>query len=140
MFSKPKSTDLKNVSQNSLNEIIDPNEEKNSEKKEQNIIKRNENSPPSLLSTDLFIKGNLTTNGDIQIEGGVDGNIKAHLLTIGKDAKIKGEINSDELIVNGHVAGTIRARKVTLTSSAKVEGDIIHQTIAIETVLILKVQ
>ena len=133
MFSKPKSTDLKKVSENSLNEIIEPKIEEISENIEQNIIKRNENSPPSLLSSDLFIKGNLTTNGDIQIEGEVEGNIKANLLTIGKNAKIKGELNTDELIVNGHVSGTIRAKKVTLTSSAKVEGDIIHQNIAIET-------
>ena len=60
-------------------------------------------------------------------------NIKANLLTIGKYAKIKGEIISDELIVNGFISGTIRAKKVTLTSSAKVEGDIIHLSIAIET-------
>ena len=133
MFSKSKSTDSKKVSENSLNEIIEPKIDEISENVEQNIIKRNDNSPPSLLSSDLFIKGNLTTNGDIQIEGGVEGNIKANLLTIGKEAKIKGEINTEELIVNGHVSGTIRAKKVTLTSSAKVEGDIIHQTIAIET-------
>ena len=133
MFSKSKSTDSKKVSENSLNEIIEPKIDDISENVEQNIIKRNENSPPSLLSSDLFIKGNLTTNGDIQIEGGVEGNIKANLLTIGKEAKIKGELNTEELIVNGHVSGTIRAKKVTLTSSAKVEGDIIHQTIAIET-------
>ena len=133
MFSKSKSTDSKKVSENSLNEIIEPKIDDISENVEQNIIKRNENSPPSLLSSDLFIKGNLTTNGDIQIEGGVEGNIKANLLTIGKEAKIKGEINTDELIINGHVSGTIRAKKVTLTSSAKVEGDIIHQTLAIET-------
>ena len=133
MFSKSKSTDSKKVSENSLKEIIEPKIDDISENVEQNIIKRNENSPPSLLSSDLFIKGNLTTNGDIQIEGGVEGNIKANLLTIGKEAKIKGELNTEELIVNGHVSGTIRAKKVTLTSSAKVEGDIIHQTIAIET-------
>ena len=80
-----------------------------------------------------FIKGNLTTSGDIQIEGEVEGNIKASLLTVGQNAKIKGEINTNELIINGFVSGTIRSKKVTLTSSAKVEGDIIHNTIAIET-------
>ena len=133
MFSKSKSTNSKKASEHSLNEIIEQKMEEVSENVEQNIIKRNENSPPSLLSTDLFIKGNLTTNGDIQIEGEVEGNIKANLLTIGKEAKIKGELNTDELIINGHVSGTIRAKKVTLTSSAKVEGDIIHQTLAIET-------
>ena len=133
MFSKSKPANSKKVPENSLNEIIESKIEEVSENVEQNIIRKNENSPPSLLSNDLFIKGNLTTNGDIQIEGEVEGNIKANLLTIGKEAKIKGEINTDELIINGHVSGTIRAKKVTLTSSAKVEGDIIHQTLAIET-------
>ena len=133
MFSKSKSTNSKKASEHSLNEIIEQKMEEVSENVEQNIIKRNENSPPSLLSTDLFIKGNLTTNGDIQIEGEVEGNIKASLLTVGQNAKIKGEINTNELIINGFVSGTIRSKKVTLTSSAKVEGDIIHNTIAIET-------
>ena len=89
-------------------------------------------SPPSLLSIDLFIKGNLNTQGDIQIEGSIDGNIKASLLTVGQGAVIKGEINADEVVINGRVSGTIRGEKVHLTSSAKVEGDIIHKSIAIE--------
>ena len=89
-------------------------------------------SPPSLLSTDLFIKGNLSTSGDIQIEGSVEGNIKASLLTIGQSALIKGEITADEVVVNGNISGTIRGERVHLTSSAQVEGDIIHGSIAIE--------
>ena len=133
MFSKPKSNDNNKNSENSINEIIKPDLNKISDNDEKNIIKGSENSPPSLLSTDLFIKGNLTTSGDIQIEGQVEGNIKASLLTVGQNAKIKGEISTNELIINGFVSGTIRSNKVTLTSSAKVEGDIVHNTIAIET-------
>jgi cytoskeletal protein CcmA (bactofilin family) len=133
MFSKPKSNEIKKVSDGSTNELVDAELTKNTNSIEKNIIKDTENSPPSLLSSDLFIKGNLTTSGDIQIEGEVEGNIKASLLTVGQNAKIKGEINTNELIINGFVSGTIRSKKVTLTSSAKVEGDIIHNTIAIET-------
>ena len=133
MFSKPKSNEIKKVSDGSTNELVDAELTKTTNSIEKNIIKDTENSPPSLLSSDLFIKGNLTTSGDIQIEGEVEGNIKASLLTVGQNAKIRGEINTNELIINGFVAGTIRSKKVTLTSSAKVEGDIIHNTIAIET-------
>ena len=133
MFSKPKSNEIKKVSDGSTNELVDAELTKTTNSIEKNIIKDTENSPPSLLSSDLFIKGNLTTSGDIQIEGEVEGNIKASLLTVGQNAKIKGEINTNELIINGFVSGTIRSKKVTLTSSAKVEGDIIHNTIAIET-------
>ena len=88
--------------------------------------------PASILSSDLLITGNLKTTGDIQVEGRVDGDIRAHLLTIGDGATVKGEIIADDVVVNGHVIGRVRGLKVRLTSTARVEGDIIHKTIAIE--------
>ncbi|KEO52005.1 bactofilin family protein [Thioclava pacifica] len=87
---------------------------------------------PSVLSSDLTITGNIKTTGDIQIEGVVEGDIRAHLLTVGESATIKGEITADDVVVNGRVVGRVRGLKVRLTSTARVEGDIIHKTIAIE--------
>ena len=87
---------------------------------------------PSILSSDLTVVGNLKTSGDIQVEGTVEGDIRAHLLTVGEGATIKGEIVADDIVVNGRVIGRVRGLKVRLTSSARVEGDIIHKTIAIE--------
>lgn len=88
--------------------------------------------PASILSADLLITGNLKTTGDIQVEGQVEGDIRAHLLTVGEGATIKGEIIADDVVVNGRVIGRVRGLKVRLTSTARVEGDIIHKTIAIE--------
>ncbi len=87
---------------------------------------------PSTLSSDLVITGNLKTTGDIQVEGTVEGDIRAHLLTVGESAVIKGEIIADDVVVNGRIVGRVRGLKVRLTSTARVEGDIIHKTIAIE--------
>jgi cytoskeletal protein CcmA (bactofilin family) len=86
----------------------------------------------SVLSSDLTVVGNLKTTGDIQIEGTVEGDIRAHLLTVGESATIRGEIVADDIVVNGRVIGRVRGLKVRLTSTARVEGDIIHKTIAIE--------
>jgi cytoskeletal protein CcmA (bactofilin family) len=86
----------------------------------------------SVLSSDLTVVGNLRTTGDIQVEGTVEGDIRAHLLTVGESATIRGEIVADDIVVNGRVIGRVRGLKVRLTSSARVEGDIIHKTIAIE--------
>ena len=88
--------------------------------------------PASVLSSDLVIKGNLKTTGDIQIEGTVEGDIRAHLLTVGEGATVKGEVMADDVVVNGRVVGRVRGLKVRLTATAKVEGDIVHKTIAIE--------
>lgn len=86
----------------------------------------------SVLSADLTVVGNLRSTGDIQIEGTVEGDIRAHMLTVGESATIRGEIVADDIVVNGRVIGRVRGLKVRLTSTARVEGDIIHKTIAIE--------
>ena len=88
--------------------------------------------PASVLSADLHVTGNMKTTGDIQVEGTVEGDIRAHLLTIGETATIKGEVIGDDVVINGRIVGRVRGLKVRLTSTARVEGDIIHKTIAIE--------
>jgi cytoskeletal protein CcmA (bactofilin family) len=88
--------------------------------------------PASVISSDLTITGDLKTTGDIVVEGVVEGDIRAHLLTVGEGATIRGEIVADDVVINGRIVGRVRGLKVRLTSSARVEGDIIHKTIAIE--------
>ncbi len=88
--------------------------------------------PASVLSADLHVTGNMKTTGDIQVEGTIEGDIRAHLLTIGETATIKGEVVADDVVINGRIVGRVRGLKVRLTSTARVEGDIIHKTIAIE--------
>ena len=89
--------------------------------------------PPSLVSSDVTIVGNLKSEGEIQIDGKIDGDIKTKTLEIGKTASIKGEIIADKVRVNGTVNGRIKARSVELFSSAHVVGDIMHEDLSIET-------
>jgi cytoskeletal protein CcmA (bactofilin family) len=88
--------------------------------------------PASVLSADLTVTGNLKTTGDIQVEGTIEGDIRAHLLTVGEGATVRGEVMADDVVINGRIIGRVRGLKVRLTSTARVEGDIIHKTIAIE--------
>ena len=88
--------------------------------------------PASVLSADLTVVGNLKTTGDILVEGTVEGDVRAHLLTVGEGATVRGEIVADDVVINGRVVGKVRGLKVRLTATARVEGDIIHKTIAIE--------
>lgn len=89
-------------------------------------------STPSILSTDLHVIGNLNSEGEIQIDGIVDGDIFTKSLLVGEAAIIKGEVNADNLIVHGTINGLIKSRSVSLMKTAHVVGDILHEDLAIE--------
>ena len=130
MFSKTKITDQKKSSDAATPLVSDAS----SEEKELSFSAPFSRSKPAayVLSDDLKVIGNIKTLGDIQVEGLVEGDIRAHLLTIGESATIKGEVVADDVVINGRIVGRVRGLKVRLTSTARVEGDIIHKTIAIE--------
>ncbi|MEZ5648858.1 MAG: polymer-forming cytoskeletal protein [Alphaproteobacteria bacterium] len=88
--------------------------------------------PPSILSRDLRITGNLSSTGDMQIDGIVDGDIKSRTLTLGESGVIIGTVEAEQARISGSITGKLIARSVELSRTAKVFGDIIHQTLSIE--------
>ena len=88
---------------------------------------------PSIISRDLVLTGNLNSDGEIQIDGKVIGDIRTKSLLIGKTANVKGEIIADSVGVHGNVDGQIKANSVTLAKTAHVVGDILHVNLSIET-------
>ena len=88
---------------------------------------------PSIISSDLVIAGTLTSTGDVQIDGRVEGDVNSAGLVIGDKAFIHGDVTAEEVTVRGRVQGAIRARKVLLASTCHVEGNILHEAFAVET-------
>ncbi len=87
---------------------------------------------PSLISQDMRITGDLVSDGDIQVDGTIDGNVKTGMLTVGEKAQMRGEIEADSVRVCGSVTGQIQARSVEIVKTAKVVADIIYETLSIE--------
>ena len=87
---------------------------------------------PSIVSSNLKIVGDMESDGDIQIDGHVDGDIRTDKLTIGEQAVVNGCVRAEEVMVSGTVNGAIEAGIVKLYSTAKVTGDVSHETLAIE--------
>lgn len=94
--------------------------------------KRVGRSAPSIISDDLVVIGTLTSTGDIQIDGRVDGDIRSGSVTIGERANFEGEIVAEECTIRGRVNGIVRARKVHLSSTCHMEGTILHEVLAVE--------
>lgn len=95
-------------------------------------ISASKSSVPSIISASLHVVGNLVSEGDIQIDGAVDGDIRTTIVTIGQSAEVKGEVVAESVTVHGRIEGTVRARTVILGKTARVDGDIYQETLAIE--------
>ena len=89
-------------------------------------------SVPSLISSDVIIKGSIEAEGEVQFDGVIEGNIGAKGLVVGEGAIVNGEVIADKVKVSGTVEGTIRANLVELAMTAIVKGDIVHTALSIE--------
>ena len=80
------------------------------------------------IGQSIQIKGELTGNEDLTIEGKVDGKIilKDHNLTIGANGRIMAEVMAKTVVVVGEVVGNITADdKVEVAPTGSMKGDII---------------
>ena len=86
----------------------------------------------TVISNDLTIHGNVTSEGIVRLEGTIIGDMNCSSLVVENDGAISGNISAKEVKVHGRVEGTVHGDNVMLHSSAFVEGDIYHQGIGIE--------
>lgn len=86
----------------------------------------------SIICADMKINGSVTSEGALQIDGTVDGDVAATDITIGASGHITGEVKAEVVKVKGRIKGSIRARKVELETGAHVQGDIVHSSLQIQ--------
>ncbi len=90
-------------------------------------------SPPirsknvSVIGPTLVIKGDLSADEDLIIEGHMEGTIAHHRknLTVGKQGRVKADIHASSVIIEGQLVGDIHSDGVvSLAKGADVKGDI----------------
>lgn len=100
------------------------------------MAKNNVSESPSvnIIGAGTTIEGDITTNGDMRIDGSLTGtiNVKGKLV-VGPSGTVEGEIICQNADISGTIKGKIGvAELLSLKSSSKLTGDIITNKIAIE--------
>jgi len=88
----------------------------------------------TIIGPSIRVKGNFFGQGDIIIEGILEGEIKtSNNLLIGTKAKIDANIEAKQAKVSGEVHGNLKIKGyLELTSTAKIDGNIEAGNISIE--------
>jgi cytoskeletal protein CcmA (bactofilin family) len=80
----------------------------------------------SVVDEQLVIRGEITTEGTIRIDGRIEGRLhRADTLIVGANGIVVGDIEAREVIVAGTIEGNVTADlRVEIQASAAVRGDI----------------
>jgi cytoskeletal protein CcmA (bactofilin family) len=87
------------------------------------------------LGSSLHVKGEITGNEDLQIDGSVEGLIQLdeRKLTVGATSKVTADVIAREVVVYGNVKGNLRARdRIEIKKDGSVIGDLTTSRIMIE--------
>jgi cytoskeletal protein CcmA (bactofilin family) len=87
------------------------------------------------LGASLHIKGEISGNEDLHIDGSVEGLVQLddRKLTVGATAKLTADVVAREVVVYGSVKGNLRARdRIEIKKDGSVVGDLTTARIMIE--------
>ena len=87
------------------------------------------------LGASLHVKGEITGNEDLAIDGSVEGlvQLEDRKLTIGASARLTADVIAREVVVYGNVKGNLRARdRIEIKKDGSVVGDLTTARIMIE--------
>ena len=88
----------------------------------------------NLISAGTTIKGDIETDGDLRIDGGLIGNIITKgKLVVGESASIEGSIKCENADISGKVVAKVTVNQhIVLKEPSRFSGDIITKKISIE--------
>jgi cytoskeletal protein CcmA (bactofilin family) len=89
----------------------------------------------SRISSGLKIRGEISGNTDLYIDGDVQGKLRfgQAMVTVGPSGRVQADIEAREIVVEGNVQGTLRAEeRVRLGRQSRVKGNLLTPRIAIE--------
>src|SRR5262245_22489357 len=88
---------------------------------------RQEGDEMANIGKSISIKGDLSGNEDLVIEGKVEGKVELpnNQLTIGANGLVKAEVQAKTVIVIGKVAGNVRGtERIEIQATGIVDGDV----------------
>ena len=94
-----------------------------------------------MIGPSIEIKGTVTGDEDLVIQGKVEGSIElgAHEVTVGESGKVNADITARTVRIDGEVAGDVRGHeKVVISKSGNVRGNIVAPRMTLEDGAIFK--
>ena len=80
-----------------------------------------------------FVADDIKGEGDVSIEGPLDGNVTARCVTVGPEGHVTGSIKAERVVISGTVQGDVKAGEISFSASSKFKGTVtVHEFLEVE--------
>lgn len=87
----------------------------------------------SFIGADVTITGNIGGDGNLHVDGRVDGDIACAAIIVGRSGQVNGNVSATDAKIAGTVNGTVAASTLTIEASARIDGDLSYDNVSVET-------
>ncbi|MDR1517698.1 MAG: polymer-forming cytoskeletal protein [Dysgonamonadaceae bacterium] len=101
-------------------------------KKQENHTEQSANIT-TLIAENCTVRGSISANEFMKIDGKILGGVESTAgVILGRNALVKGDVKTKELIVYGKIEGNVSADKLMMKSTAIINGDITVESLQVE--------
>jgi cytoskeletal protein CcmA (bactofilin family) len=102
------------------------------EKEETAMFSKNAEKLESFVGSNARIKGEMTVEGTLRLDGSIEGGLNADCVILSERAVVKGDIAAQKIVIAGKVEGNLRAKGlVEVQSKGKVLGGVFTQKLSV---------
>jgi cytoskeletal protein CcmA (bactofilin family) len=84
----------------------------------------------SVFAADLHVSGDVTSKGDLDVFGHVEGSVSVRELIIAQNASVSGQVKASSTMIAGRVEGHLDSDHVAIEGSGGMDGDVSYRTLS----------
>jgi cytoskeletal protein CcmA (bactofilin family) len=86
---------------------------------------------PSVISTEVELRGDLVSDGVIHIDGRVFGNVSCQSVNIAENGSVEGQVRCSTFQIKGRFTGSAICDHVGISATARVKAELVYKSLTV---------
>lgn len=91
-----------------------------------------EDRVPSIVAAGMTVQGEVASDGEVHVDGTVEGTVTCAVVTVGRDGKVLGRVRASLIRVHGAVEGELFGERVEVAATGRVTGRVHLRTLEVQ--------
>ena len=98
-------------------------------------MRKDTHTPPvadlTIIAAGVRVMGTVVATGDFQLNGHIEGDLKAASVTVGPTGSIRGDVHAETITLAGLIEGCMHETTIEIADAARFRGDLTYEALSI---------